>query len=236
MNDHQHTPDTTPAEDAGSASGPATGPIAAVLFDFGGVFTESPFEAARAVGRELGVDPSLMLETVFGPYDHDTDHPWHRLERGEISLIDARKGILALGSSRGFEADLFRVLALMSRSSGPRREMIARVRALRAAGLRTAIVTNNALEFRDAWRVLLPIDELFDAVVDSCEVGFRKPDPRIFLHALALLGGIEPGRAVFLDDYEGNVRAARSLGIRGVLVGPDPAPALAVLDELLVSR
>ncbi|MBI5504132.1 MAG: HAD family phosphatase [Deltaproteobacteria bacterium] len=210
--------------------------VEAVLFDFGGVFTESPFEAARALGRQLGIDPSLMMDTVFGPYDDDTDHPWHRLERGEIALMDAREAILALGESRGFEADLFRVLAALGRSAGPRREMIARARALRGAGLRTAIVTNNALELRDAWRPLLPLDELFDAVVDSCEVGFRKPDPRIFQHALAVLGDIAPQRALFLDDYEGNLRAARALGIATVLVEADPAPALAVLDELLASR
>ncbi len=176
------------------------------------------------------------VETVFGPYDDDTDHPWHRLERGEIPLMDAREAILALGESRGFEADLFRVLAALGRSAGPRREMIARARALRGAGLRTAIVTNNALELREAWRPLLPLDELFDAVVDSCEVGFRKPDPRIFQHALAVLGDIAPQRALFLDDYEGNLRAARALGIATVLVEADPTPALAILDELLASR
>lgn len=210
--------------------------IEAVLFDFGGVFTESPFEAAREVGRELGVDPALMLETVFGPYDEDTNHPWHRLERGEITLTEAREGILALGESHGFESDLFRVLALLSRTSGPRSEMVARVRALRSAGLRTAIVTNNAREFREAWRALLPLEELFDVVVDSCEVSFRKPDPRIFRHTLELLGGIAPESAMLLDDYAGNVRAAELLGMEGVLVGNDPSSALAVLDELLLTR
>ncbi len=210
--------------------------VEAVLFDFGGVFTESPFEAARGVGRDLGIDPALMMDTVFGPYDEDTDHPWHRLERGEIPLVEAHEAILALGRSRGFEADLFRVLAVLARSGGPRREMIERARALRGAGLRTAIVTNNALEFRQTWRVLLPLDELFDAVVDSCEVGFRKPDPRIFQHTLTLLGGIAPSRALFLDDYEGNLRAARALGMQGVLVNLDPSSALAALDELLASR
>lgn len=210
-----------------------SGLVRAVLFDFGGVFTESPFEAARAVGRELGVDPVLMMETVFGPYDDDTDHPWHRLERGEMTLMQARQDILALGESRGFESDLFRVLAALSRGSGPRTEMIARTRALREAGLLTAIVTNNALEFRDAWRAILPLDELFDVVVDSSEVGFRKPDPRIFRRALELLGNVPADRAVFLDDYEGNVVAARALGMQGILVGADPSSALAALDLLL---
>ena len=72
------------------------------------------------------------------------------------------------------------------------------MRRLRAAGVRTALVTNNAAEFAATWRPLLPLGELFDAVVDSSEVGLRKPDPRIFRHALARLGGVAPERAVFL--------------------------------------
>lgn len=207
--------------------------IEAVLFDFGGVFTESPFDAARNFAAASGVDPALMLETVFGPYDRDDDHPWHRLERGEMSLMDARAEILALGEARGFEADLFRVLAALSGSSGPRSAFLDRARSLKARGIRSAIVTNNVLEFRDAWRGMIPVDELFDAVIDSCEVGFRKPDPRIFHAALDALGGVAPANALFLDDYEGNVTAARSLGLHGIVVGTDPADALAAFDRLL---
>ncbi|HYC00717.1 MAG TPA: HAD family phosphatase [Candidatus Limnocylindrales bacterium] len=206
----------------------------AVLFDFGGVFTESPFEAAREFGREIGVDPHLMLTTVFGPYDQDTDHPWHRLERGEILLTDARSQILDLGQQHGFEADLFKVLAALGSKTGPRETFSSRARRLRAAGIPTAVITNNAREFQDAWRAMVPVDELFDFVVDSSFVGYRKPDPRIFRHALERLG-IEPHQAMFFDDFEGNVRAARELGIRAHLVEPDPAAALAELDQVLVT-
>ncbi|MFN2427969.1 MAG: HAD family hydrolase [Candidatus Binatia bacterium] len=208
-------------------------PVAAVLFDFGGVFTESPFAAARAFAISAGVDPAVMLDTVFGPYDSDSDHPWHRLERGEILLGDARSEILRIGESRGFESDLFRVLAALGHSGGPRVEFLQRARELRARGIASAIVTNNVREFRDAWRSMIPIDELFDIVVDSCEVGVRKPDPRIFQKALELLGDIPASQAVFLDDYEGNVKAARSIGLHGIVVDPDPTEALARFDQLL---
>lgn len=207
--------------------------VEAVLFDFGGVFTHSPFEAAREFAVASGVDPALMLDTVFGPYDHDSDHPWHRLERGEMSLVDAREAIAALGHALGFDADLFRVLAALGRSGGPRAAFVERARRLRERGIRSAIVTNNVMEFRDAWRAMLPVDELFDAVIDSCEVGFRKPDPRIYERALEALGGVAPGRALFLDDYEGNVAAARRLGLLGIVVGPDPAQALEEFDRLV---
>ena len=111
--------------------------------------------------------------------------------------------------------------------------MIEAVRAVRARGLRTAIVTNNIREYGDAWRARLAIDELFDLVVDSCEEGVRKPDPAIFHTTLDRLGVDDPGRAVLLDDFEGNLVAARGIGMHGILVGPDPRPALDELAALL---
>ncbi len=208
--------------------------IEAVLFDLGGVFTDSPFVAARELGREIGADPQRVLEIVFGPYHEDTDHPWHRLERGEISLEQARAGIIELARRAGIELDPFDVLSRLSGGS-PRPELVDRVRRLRGAGLRTALVTNNAHEFREAWKAMLPFDDLFDAIVDSCQVGVRKPDPRIFAIALERLGGVPPDRAAFFDDYQANVDAAAALGIRAVLVGEDPSPALAELDRILAA-
>jgi len=72
--------------------------IEAALFDFGGVFTDSPFEAFERYGRDIGVEPERVVEIVFGPYSEDTDHPWHRLERGELALGDAREQIMELAS------------------------------------------------------------------------------------------------------------------------------------------
>ena len=112
------------------------------------------------------------------------------------------------------------------------RSVVDCVRRLRADGVRTALVTNNAAEFREGWRKSIPVDELFDVVVDSSEEGVRKPDPRIFERTLERLG-VEAARAVFLDDYAGNVDAAQALGIRGVLVGSDPSLAVAEVDRLI---
>ena len=68
--------------------------IRAVLLDFGGVYTSSPFNVFVEAAAELGATPEQILALVFGPYDRDTDHPWHRLERGEIPLLDARQQIM----------------------------------------------------------------------------------------------------------------------------------------------
>jgi epoxide hydrolase-like predicted phosphatase len=210
-----------------------SGEIRAVLFDFGGVFTPSPFDAAEALGAELGAEPGRLLEIVFGPYHEDTDHPWHRLERGEIPLLEARDAIVALGRAQGIDADPFRLFARLGRGEGAHEPMVERARRLLARGYRTALVTNNAHEFRDAWRRLVPADELFEVIVDSSEVGMRKPDPRIFELALARLGGLAPAEALFLDDAASNVAAAERLGLQAVLVRPDLADALAALDALL---
>ena len=207
----------------------------AVLFDFGGVFTPSPFELADELDSAGAREGVPLRELIFGPYDRDTDHPWHCLERGEITLDEARSRIIALGRAEGVDTDPFRLFRRLAREggSGPRAAFVDRARALRKAGYRTGLVTNNAREFRDGWRRMVPVDELFEVIVDSSEVGVRKPDRRIFELALERLDGIAPERAMFLDDHPGNVSAAELIGIRGVLVESDPSAALAALDALL---
>jgi len=186
--------------------------IQVVMFDFGGVFTDSPFEAVARVGVKLGAAAGQIEAIMFGPYHEDTDHAWHRLERGEIELERAVREIAG---------------------GGLREVLVERVRALRDAGFATALVTNNVAEFRPHWRAMLPVDELFDLVVDSSEVGVRKPDPAIFQLALEGLGGVPPERALFLDDYPSNIAAAEALGIRGILVESELRETLAALDRLI---
>ncbi|MDH4168482.1 MAG: HAD family phosphatase [Acidimicrobiia bacterium] len=191
----------------------------AVLWDFGGVFTASPFAGVRAWAVDRGLDPVVVLETIFGPYDQDTDHAWHRLERGEVSLPDAMAAIAEQAAVVGFALDPdnpFSFLAGAMRDED-RSPMVDAVRAIREAGLATGLITNNVKEFGDGWRSLLPVDELFDVVVDSSAAGIRKPDPAIYRLALDRLG-IEAHQAVFVDDLPGNVAAARALGITSVLV------------------
>jgi putative hydrolase of the HAD superfamily len=210
--------------------------IKAVLFDFGGVFTQSPFVAVNEAAAELGLDPDEALDVIFGSYGEDTDHPWHRVERGELSLMDYRTETQVVLAERGIDLDPFEVLKRLGSGGSDggtiRVEMVELVRRVKASDRQTGIITNNALELRDLWRPLLPIDEIFDTVVDSCEVGVRKPDPRIFEMALDRLD-VAPEQAAFLDDYEGNVKAAQALGMTGVLVAPDHEPAMTELVNLL---
>lgn len=206
-----------------------------MLFDFGGVFTPSPFAVVREHGTVAGNDPETILRIVFGEYDQDTDHPWHRLERGEISLQDCRDQIMAIAAGMGRELDPFDALRGMAGGHQTEEPFVARGIALRAAGYRTGLITNNIKEFADGWRSLIPVDELFEIVIDSCVVGMRKPNPKIFEMALAELGA-NAHETVFIDDFPGNIVAAEALGMHGVLVGADRAAAVASLDELLAQH
>lgn len=192
----------------------------AFLFDFGGVFTDSPFSAVEDFGRTIGADPARVSAIVFGSYEHDGEHPWHCLERGEI----------------GLEVDIYQLFARMAGNgagAGARGALVETVRGLRGAGYRTGIITNNVREFGDGWRALIPVEELFEFVVDSSHAGVRKPDPRIFALALERLGHPDPARCVFLDDHPANVAAAQALGMLAIHVGPDPAATVEAIERLL---
>lgn len=108
--------------------------------------------------------------------------------------------------------------------------MVHEVKRLSEQGHKTAILTNNVREWR-AWREVIPVD-WFDVVVDSCEVGLRKPDPAIWNLTLDSLG-VEAQRAIFLDDHPSNVEAAEKLGIAGITVSSDIDAAIEALGRLV---
>ena len=206
--------------------------IEAVLFDFAGVFTMSPFTAARDVGPELGISTDVAFSLCFGPYEEDTDHPWHRLERGELGLAEAHQALKELALAQGIDRDPLAFLAGLGKEDDQRGDVVERALQIKASGVRTALVTNNVAEFGKAWRTMIPVDDLFDTVVDSCETGVRKPNPAIFRLALEALD-VGPEQAVFLDDHPANVAAAESVGITGIVVGEDRLAAFDELETLL---
>lgn len=206
-----------------------------VLWDFGGVFTASPFHGTGDYAAELGTTRQELADVVLGYGVPDGDHPWHRLERGELSMVDAAGLVAEHAASVGLEG--FNLGSFFTSMGGldavDRREsMLAVVARVSAAGIRNVMVTNNIAEMADSWRRLIP-EGLFDGVVDSSEVGVRKPDPAIYELALRAGPTVVPERAVFLDDHQANVEAARALGITGILVGADPLDAANELLALL---
>ena len=89
------------------------------------------------------------------------------------------------------------------------------LRELRERGYRLAICTNNVREWEPRWRAMLPVDEIFEVVVDSAFVGTRKPEARIYELTLEALG-VDAGSALFIDDIEANCAGARAVGMHAV--------------------
>ncbi|MEN9822351.1 MAG: hypothetical protein RLZ04_777 [Actinomycetota bacterium] len=202
--------------------------VDSVIFDVGGVLARTG-RHSDFTSRFPGADPDVVARIMLGDYGADDDHPWHRLERGEISFDEVRRlnkialekaGIVMPpappeGSREAFSFEL----------NPP---VVELVHELRTAGLRLGVLTNNIREFRPMWRSMLDFDDLFDDVVDSHEVGLRKPNPAIYRLALERLGA-QAERTVFLDDVTSNVEAAISVGMRAVVVDVDPAEAVATV-------
>jgi putative hydrolase of the HAD superfamily len=198
--------------------------ITAVLFDFAGVLTSSPWGALTEAGGG-------NLELLIGSYEEDTDHPWHRVERGELAILDWAAEVSEMGKDLGVEVD-FAPLASLLGDMTVHEPVIERIQALRIEGYRLGLITNNVKEGSAAWRAIVPVEELFDVVIDSSEVGMRKPNPAIFHLALEQLGGVPPAEAVFIDDAPGNVVGARNAGLQGIHF-EDATQAMAELDALL---
>jgi putative hydrolase of the HAD superfamily len=90
------------------------------------------------------------------------------------------------------------------------------MRTLRGRSYRMAILTNNVREWEPLWRSMLPVDEIFELVVDSAWVGMRKPDPAIYELTVSRLGDLQTHECLFVDDNEPNVETARQLGMTAV--------------------
>lgn len=206
----------------------------AVLFDFGGVLTEPVGPMFAAVAAAAGAEPAEVAALLVGAY-HGDDHPLHRLERGEGTFEDFCRWGDEEGARRGWRLDLRPMIDHLELVA-LRQPVLERVVDLRARGYRTAVVTNNFKEITALWRARVDLDRLFDTVVDSCEVGVRKPDPGIYRIALERLGGVAPEDAVLLDDFEANLAGARAVGLHAVLVGADTEAALSELERLLAEN
>ena len=206
----------------------------AVIFDLGGVIMKNggPRDFTR---RYPDHDPAVIAEIVMGPHHLDTDHPWHRVERGEITLAECR----ALTKQRLDDAGIVASVPpeKPATSGGPaftfqlNEDMVAFIHDLKNAGYPIAILTNNVKEFREWWWPLMDFESTFDAIVDSHEVRMRKPNPEIYHHTMNRIGAT-PSRTVFLDDLHANVEAANALGMHGVLVEEDSASAIARARQL----
>jgi putative hydrolase of the HAD superfamily len=208
----------------------------AVLWDFGGVILTSPFEAFNRYEAELGLPHDFIRRVNARDPEHNA---WARFERAEIDAQRFAELFEAEARALGGTLCGHRVIELVYGQVRPEMvEALARVRR----HYRVACITNNMpLAQRPARPGLgaqgaqaaqiAEILSLFELVVESSKVKLRKPDPRIYLHACALLG-VAPQACVYLDDLGINCKPARALGMATIKVS-SAAQALAELEALL---
>lgn len=201
--------------------------IRAVLWDFGGVITTSPFEAFNRYERECGL-PADFIRTLNATNHHD--NAWAKLERNEVGFDEFCELYESEARAAGQALDARAVIACLGGDVRP--EMVAALRAIKAGGLKQACLTNNFTPMqRPAESPRSAILDLFDVVVESSKVGVRKPEPAFYRIACGELG-IEPAEAVMLDDIGVNLKPAREMGMTTIKV-TDPAAALRELEGVL---
>ncbi len=194
----------------------------AVVSDFGGVLTSPLMGAFLAVQEADGIPLEALGRALATVAERDGANPLFELETGRLTWADfvVRLGA-ALSDDLGREVRMDGFAERLFAALHPNEELFAYFRELRGRGVRLALCTNNVREWEPRWRTLLPIDELFEVVVDSGFVGIRKPDPGIYELTLERLG-LRGEEVVFVDDLEHNVEAARALGMAGVVFTSAP--------------
>lgn len=206
----------------------------AVIFDFGGVITASPFEAFNRLEAERGL-PRDFIRSV-NAIDRD-NNAWARFERAEIDAASFDTLFRAEAEALGHSLDGASVLAVLSGSIRP--AMVTALDQLKDAGFRLACITNNvpaghgagmarSADSKDAYEQVFA---RFEQVIESSKAGVRKPDPRIYLMMCELLG-LEPAQCVYLDDLGINCKPAAQLGMAAIKV-TSGEQALADLSALL---
>lgn len=205
----------------------------AVLFDFGGVITTSPFEAFRRFEAEHGL-PSGFLQGINR--NNSDDNAWARFERGELAPHAFDEAFAAEARAAGHEVRGLEVVELVYGEVRPK--MTRAVQCCREH-LITACLTNN-FQHRyggesgpdqskaQAWE---HVRGLFDEVIESSKIGVRKPERQFFELACEKLA-IDPSQAVFLDDLGANLKPARAMGMHTIKV-TDPDVALDELSSVL---
>ena len=199
----------------------------AVIWDFGGVLTSSPFEAFARFEIERGLPADIIRRTNAANH---LENAWAKFERAEVDIETFDRLFAAESLALGAEVRGKDVLPLIAGELRP--EMVEALRRIKAK-FRTGCITNNlpANAIGSAGGRTLYIAEVmaqFDHVIESARIGLRKPDPRIYRMMVDALG-VDPERCIYLDDLGVNLKPARELGMTTIKV-VNAAQALAELE------
>jgi putative hydrolase of the HAD superfamily len=201
--------------------------LEAVIWDFGGVLTSSPFEAFARFEAERGLPADIIRRTNA---NNHWENAWAKFERAEVDLETFDELFAAESRALGAEVRGREILPLLSGNLRP--EMVEALRRVKTH-LKTGCITNNlpANAIGSASGRSLYIAEvmvLFDHVIESAKIGLRKPDPRIYQMMVEALG-VDPRACVYLDDLGVNLKPAREMGMTTIKVANAPQ-AIAELE------
>jgi putative hydrolase of the HAD superfamily len=205
--------------------------ISCVVFDLGGVLITPITTLLEEIASWHGVPMVEMLDVLMGPREVSTDgHPWHRCERGELPTAMLQAEVEPYAQRAGLRLRGDEYERLLCGDFVVHDEVVERIVALREAGYRVGLLTNSFKEFRDLLEARVDFS-MFDLVVDSSEVGCRKPEPEIYELTSSRLG-VDRSAILYLDDFRANIDGARQAGC-ATIEFTDPASALAELDRRL---
>jgi putative hydrolase of the HAD superfamily len=194
-----------------------SGEITTVISDFGGVLTTPLIQSFAAVQDQTGVPFDELVNGMTRIQEEDGRHPLYELETGRLTEADfLRKLGDVLEPVLGHRPELHRFREIYFDALHPNEPMIELMREAKTSGRRMGLLTNNVREWEPLWRTMLPVDEIFEVVVDSGFVGMRKPDREIYDLTLERLGGPAPGECLFIDDTDVNCDRARELGMSAI--------------------
>ncbi len=189
-----------------------------VISDFGGVLTTPLISSFAEVQDRTGISPASLGRAMQSIAEADGAHPLYELEKGMVSEVDFLNRLAdALQPELGHAPELHQFSEIYFSALHPNEPMIELMAEVKTSGRRMAMLTNNVREWEPLWRSMLPVDEIFELVVDSAFVGMRKPDPAIYELTLERLGdGVTAAECLFIDDLEVNIEAALHLGMQAV--------------------
>jgi putative hydrolase of the HAD superfamily len=188
----------------------------AVISDFGGVLTTPLIQSFVAFQDQTGIATEALGTAMQRIAERDGAHPLFELEKGKMTEADFLEQMAdELTPELGHRPEMHRFSEIYFEALEPNPPMVELMRELRGRGLRMGLLTNNVREWAPLWRAMVPVDELFEVIVDSAFVSCRKPEPRIYELMLERIG-VEAGSCLFIDDVEVNCEAARELGMTAV--------------------
>lgn len=214
--------------------------VRVIISDFGGVLTNPLEEAFIAFQEESGIALEELGKAMFVIGEREGENPLYMLEKGEVTEAKFLEDMqVQLRTQLGDHVEFMDFSESYFNHLHPNQPFLDYLHEYKAGGGRLALLTNNVKEWEPRWRAMLPIDELFETIIDSGFVGTRKPETRIFeiteeyIRSLDGLSDVKREECVLVDDIAINCEAAEAFGFKAVRYHGENSERVAELEALI---